>query len=71
MQPAEMSHPIYKAIFGIVALASLFNIWLLHSLTQTHCAQLNLGLVKITIGTLCPLSSQNSAPLAVAPKISP
>ena len=58
MQPSDINHPVYKVIFGVVAIASLFNVWLLHSLTQAHCAQLNLALVKISIGSQCPLARQ-------------
>lgn len=58
MQPADINRPIYKVIVGMVAMASLLNLWLLQALTQHHCAQLDLRLVKISLGT-CPIAEQS------------
>lgn len=69
MQPAGPNHPIYKIIVGGVTIASVLNLWLLQALTQNHCAQLDLRLVKISLGA-CPSVQQRADRIAVGPTYS-
>jgi hypothetical protein len=57
MYPPREISPAFKVIFGMVTIMTLFNVWLLKNMVQHQCARVDLGVIRISIGAMCPLSA--------------